>query len=325
MLTLLFPPPTRLLATAAALLLSLAPARAADYLFSYFTNNGEDGLHLAWSTDGYTWAALNGGKSFLAPKVGKEKLMRDPCLLLGPDGTFRMVWTDSWSDKSIGYASSKDLLTWSEQTAVPVMATEPTARNCWAPEVDYDAKQGDYVIFWATTITGKFPETATPEDQAHESGYNHRIYRTTTRDFATFTPTQLFYEPGFNVIDATMLAANDRFWLIVKDETITPVPKKNLRLASSDSPEGPFTNLSAPFSPAGVWAEGPTALKVGDDYVVYYDMYRDHKYGAVRSRDLKAWEDVSARLHFPAGMRHGTALAVPHAVVEKLQALPGKS
>ena len=311
-------PATRFLVSAAAILLGLAPMRAADYVFSYFTGNGEDGLHLAWSADGYTWTALNGGKSLLVPKVGKEKLMRDPCVLLGPDGIFRMVWTDSWSDKTIGYASSKDLITWSEQTAVPVMASEPNARNCWAPEVDYDAKSGRYVIFWATTITGKFPETATPQDAAHENGYNHRIYCTTTKDFVTFTPTRLFFEPGFNVIDATMLAADGRYYLIVKDETVSPVPKKNLRYASSDSLEGPFNGLSAPFSPAGVWVEGPTALKVGEDYVVYYDMYRDHKFGAVRSRDLKSWEDVSAQFHYPEGMRHGTAFAVPHAVVEKL-------
>ena len=32
------------------------------YLFSYFTRNGEDGLHLAYSPDsGTTWLALNGG------------------------------------------------------------------------------------------------------------------------------------------------------------------------------------------------------------------------------------------------------------------------
>lgn len=35
------------------------------YLFSYFINNGEDGLHLAWSTDGLNWNALNGGKSYI--------------------------------------------------------------------------------------------------------------------------------------------------------------------------------------------------------------------------------------------------------------------
>src|SRR5690606_463745 len=46
------------------------------YLFSYFTGNGEDGLHLAWSADGLTWTTLRSGASFLAPEVG-SKLMRD--------------------------------------------------------------------------------------------------------------------------------------------------------------------------------------------------------------------------------------------------------
>src|ERR1700710_914243 len=96
------------------------------YLYSYFVGNGEDGLHLATSDDGLKWTALRGGASFLQPVVGENKLMRDPCLLLGSDGVFRMVWTTSWSGITIGYASSKDLINWSEQRALPVMANEPT-------------------------------------------------------------------------------------------------------------------------------------------------------------------------------------------------------
>ncbi|MGA2233518.1 MAG: glycosyl hydrolase, partial [Tepidisphaeraceae bacterium] len=98
---------------------------SAGYVFTYFLNNGEDGLHLAISTDGLHWQAVGNGQSFLKPTVGKEKLMRDPCVLLGPDGVYRMVWTDSWTDRTIGYASSTDLSHWSAETAVPVMASEP--------------------------------------------------------------------------------------------------------------------------------------------------------------------------------------------------------
>ena len=58
-------------------------------------------------------------------------------------------------------------------------------------------------------------------------------------------------------------------YLIVKDETLKPV-KKNLRIAVGDSPEGPFGPASAPFTPS--WAEGPTAIRIGDDYVVYFDL-----------------------------------------------------
>src|SRR5215217_3259988 len=131
------------------------------YLFSSFRSNGEDGLHLAWSADGLKWRALKGDKSFVAPRVGSEKLMRDPCVLRGPDGAFHMVWTTGWKGRDIGYASSKDLITWSEQRAIPVMEKEPTARNCWAPEVVYDPATKQFLIFWATTIPGKFPDTET--------------------------------------------------------------------------------------------------------------------------------------------------------------------
>lgn len=152
------------------------PVPETAYLFSYFIGNGEDGLHLAWSGDGLKWEALNGGRSFLKPEVGESKLMRDPCLLRGPDGTFHMVWTTSWNGKTIGYANSKDLIAWSPQQAIPVMAHETNALNCWAPEVVWDDKRQHFLIFWATTIPGRFPET----DGKGDDKYNHRMYCTTS-------------------------------------------------------------------------------------------------------------------------------------------------
>lgn len=71
-------------------------------------------MHLAYSEDGYYWQALKKDTSFLTPEVGKDKLMRDPCIIKGGDGLYHMVWTVSWTDKGIGYASSKDLIYWSK-------------------------------------------------------------------------------------------------------------------------------------------------------------------------------------------------------------------
>jgi hypothetical protein len=99
------------------------------YVFSYFMGNGEDGLHLAYSTNGLKWEALKDNKSFLTPAVGVDKLMRDPCIIAGPDGKFHMVWTVSWNENGIGYASSKDLINWSEQLYIPVMEHEPTQKT----------------------------------------------------------------------------------------------------------------------------------------------------------------------------------------------------
>ncbi|MFT3870291.1 MAG: glycoside hydrolase family 43 protein [Nibricoccus sp.] len=306
------------IAFAFSLRLIAAEPSATAYLFAYFVKNGEDGLHLAAGADGYTYEALNDGKSYLTPRVGESKLMRDPCLLRGPDGTFHLVWTTAWEGKTIGYASSKDLINWSEQKALPVMVDEPGTRNCWAPEIAYDEDKKHFLIFWSTTVTGKFPETQIAEDK----GYNHRVYATTTKDFVTFTPTRLFYEPGFNVIDATLLKDNQRFHLIVKDETRVPV-KKHLRIASSDKIDGPYTDLSAPFTRD--WVEGPTAIKVGDNFVVFYDCYRDKHYGAVRTKDFKTWEDVTDKIKIPAGVRHGTIIEVPATLIATLRSpIPAK-
>ena len=79
-------------------------------LFASFRGNGEDGLHLAYSPDGYQWTALNNDQSYLKPTVSKDKLMRDPCIIRGKDGRFHMVWTTSWHERGIGYASSADLV-----------------------------------------------------------------------------------------------------------------------------------------------------------------------------------------------------------------------
>lgn len=300
--------------SAATATAAMVPATvpATCYLFAYFVGNGEDGLHLAWSRDAYHWQVLNGGQSYLKPSLGAEPtLMRDPCLLLGPDHTFRLVWTTSWQRHDIGYAESKDLLHWSAQQALPVMAREAGARNCWAPEVVWDVARQHYLIFWSTTILGRFPTT----DGTGDADYNHRIYATTTPDFKSFTPTRLFFDAGFNVIDATLLQANNRTYLIVKDETLKPV-QKNLRLATGPSPEGPFTDLTPPFTRS--WVEGPTALRVGENYIIYYDCYTEGHYGAVSSPDLKHWTDITAQLAFPAGARHGTVLQVPGSIVAQL-------
>ncbi len=283
------------------------------FLFSYFTKNGEDGLHLAWSTDGLLWKPLKRGEPFLTPKVGKSKLMRDPCVTRAPDGRFHMVWTDSWNSRTIGYASSKDLIHWSEQKELAVMSHEPTAKNCWVPEIIHDREQDCFVIFWASTIPGRFPDTD-PGGKEND----HRIYATTTKDFETFSPTRLFFDPGFNCIDSTLIMTGGRAVMFFKDETKFPKPVKNLRIATASSLSGPYQVEEQPVNPPGSWVEGPSALKIGDRMILYFDAYTKHHYAALISGDLKQWEDVTPSLAMPAGIRHGTAFPVPAGILHEL-------
>jgi beta-xylosidase len=285
-------------------------------LFSFFREpNGQSGLQLATSRDGLKWTELKApnGKSFIEPQVG-GKLMRDPSLGLGPDGTFHLVWTTSWARPPVfGHASSKDLITWSEQKAVPVMEDNPECKNVWAPELFYDQSKSQWLIFWASTIPGKFPETEKSGDN------NHRIYYVTTKDFETFSKTKLFYDGGFNVIDACLLPANGKFYLVVKDETKNPV-KKDLHLAIGETPEGPFSKAGPKFTTD--WVEGPSAIEWNGAYYVYFDHYSNPKYyGAMKSADLEHWQDISSQISLPKGIRHGTALKVPESIALKVQNL----
>ena len=195
---------TILLALAVA---QAAPRGAGPWVFSYFLDNGQDGLHLAYSRDGLAWTPLAAGGPVLAPAVG-GKLMRDPCILPGPDGAYHAVWTTGWYEQGIGIAHSKDPITWSDAAFLPVMVHERKAVNAWAPEIVYDEETSQYLIFWSTTIPGRFPATDESGSVNKEGvALNHRIYRTMTRDFKEYSRAELFFDPGFNVIDATMRPA----------------------------------------------------------------------------------------------------------------------
>src|SRR5690606_8961367 len=288
--------------------LSLPVAKAQDdevYMFSYFKQNGEDGLHLAYSKDGYRFTALNNDSSFLKPQAGKDKLMRDPCIIRGTDGLFHMVWTVSWNDKGIGYAASPDLQHWSGQRYLPVMQPDTGALNCWAPEITYDPKKEQYMIYWASTVPGRFPAT----DSSGDENYNHRIYYTTTKDFTAFSPSKILYNKGLNVIDATVQHDGKNYIMFLKDETKRTVPYKNIRIALGNKIHSGYSAPSKPNT-GNYRAEGPTAVKIKGQWFVYFDKYTQHRYGAVVSSDLEHWKDISPEISFPEGARHGTVFVI---------------
>jgi len=297
----------------AMFLLGCQDPEGSIYLFSYFKDNGQDGLHLAFSRDGYHWNVLKNDRPFLSPQVSKDKLMRDPCITIGPDHQFHMVWTVSWNEKGIGYASSEDLINWSDQHYIPVMEHEPGALNCWAPEIIYDKGLDVYMIYWATTIPGRFAQGDTTGD----AQYNHRIYYTVTKDFKTFSETKLLYDQGFNVIDATIQKKDGKYFMFLKDETKSPA-RKHIRIAVSDSLTGGYKLMSNPITPD--WVEGPTVTKADDYWIVFYDEYTRHHMGAVRSKDMQNWEIITDSVSFPEGARHGTVFKVREKVLDKLLA-----
>lgn len=277
------------------------------YMFSTFREPADKGLFLAYSYDGYTWNDLGG--PWLAPEVGQQKVMRDPSVVKGPDGIFHMVWTSSWrGDLGFGYASSKDLVNWSEQEFIPVMAYDTSTVNVWAPELFYDDEKDEYIIIWASTIPFKF------EKGIEEERNNHRMYYTITKDFKTFSDTKLYLDPGFSVIDCVIVKrGKDDYVLVLKDNTR---PERNLKVAFGKTPLGPWENISEPFTDN--FTEGPTVLNLGNEWLIYYDAYREKTYSTQKTTDFITFEDISDEVSFPEGHKHGTVFKADEKVLNNL-------
>ena len=277
------------------------------YIFTSFHEPANEGLRLLYSLDGYKWTDLN--RIYLKPEIGNNKIMRDPSMVQGPDGVFHLVWTCGWKgERGFGYASSTDLIHWSDQKFVPVLEDEPTTVNVWAPEIFYDDVARNYIIVWASTIPFRFAKGIEEEEN------NHRLYSTTTTDFKSFTPAKLFLEPGFSVIDAVIVKRKkEDFVLVLKDNTR---PQRNIEVAFSNKAEGPYTKISAPFT--GKLTEGPSVLKTGKDWLIYYDAYGEKRYSAQKTKDFKTFVNVSTEVSVPEGHKHGTIVPVKRKIIKKL-------
>lgn len=312
---------------AAALLLLTAsplpaesPAPSSDndaVLYSFFRHE-KDGLYLAYCEKPLSFTELKSrNKTFFKPSKG---IMRDPFIIRDPKqpDTYHMIWTTGWKEQTIGVAHSKDLIHWTGETYLGVMQSIPECINCWAPEMIYDHQRNEWLIVWASTITGRFTET---EKENHHKGRfrnNNRLYCTTTKDFKSFSEPKLYYDPGYNVIDACIRANPDEggFVMVVKDVTWNPI-QKNLLTVKAKNLYGPWTASGEKFS-GKEWAEGPSFLQFGKDWYIYWDKYMDKKIGASKTRDFVQYDDLSQQLDMPKGVRHGTIFRASRKVAKGL-------
>jgi hypothetical protein len=346
------------------LLVCVCSAGAADDLFllSYFKGNGETGVFLAGSEDGLTFRDLSDGRAvFTPPAWAGQNLTRDPSIAFR-DGLFHMVWTSSWVGTCFGAATSPDLKKWSEPARAEPFRNWPGSdqpQNTWAPEVHWDPMQKDYVILWSSATAGadgdgghnsggleKDPNRKVKPDLRH-----HRTFISRSTDFRSFTDAQVFFSPGLSEIDACMAfddrgnadPTDDRWVLAVKDEQMQELGGKNIRLTAAPAdlinPFPPrFRSLANPDKPwtdpvvgpgssvqPNQWVEGPTLLKVGTEWWLYFDRFRmgTNRFGLATSKDFIHWTDRTEEVKMPPEAHHGTIFRAPRAVV--LTAFPGGS
>lgn len=310
------------------------PAKAAlkGYMFSYFTGEGTaDGEQvynaLSKGNDPLHWRELNDGKPVLTSALG-EKGLRDPFIIRSPEGDkFYQIATDlriygngDWDaaqrtgSKSIMIWESTDLVHWTNQRLVKI--SPDSAGNTWAPEAFYDAKRGEYVVFWASKLY----------DNAEHSGdtYNRMMYAT-TRDFYTFSEPKVWIDRGYSVIDSTMIQHDGTYYRLSKDErnnTSSTPNSKFIFEEKSDSILGSWDPVAEGIGKGAMSAaEGPLVFKSNteDKWYAFLDEFGGRGYIPFETTDLASGKwTPSTGYDLPARPRHGTVLPVTQAEYDRL-------
>ena len=286
------------------------------FLFPYFKDNGQSGVFLSYSTDGTHFSAVNSGKAIFTPPSSwtGQTLTRDPSIVYH-DGVFSMVWTTNWTGTVFGFAQSTDLKNWTNvQQITPFSGTQP--QNVWAPEIVWNPVADSYRIAFSSAMTA-----------ANYSADNMRMYSITSTDLKTFTTTTsatTFFNPGYSVIDGQMLYDTDNSrWIMVYKNEVSGRKNLNLVYNSSADMTGPWTQDSHnPITGTGKVgylaqaAEGPTLLKDGDRWLLYWDAYTSGRYCMASSTDLATWTDLTYQMTNPVTTpRHGTIFFAPKSAV----------
>jgi hypothetical protein len=284
------------MAATGALTLGAGSAHAADsaYAMAYFTESpngtGDDyGLHLAVSTDGLEWTPLNQNNPVATPTAGALGL-RDPFILRKQDGTFVVLATDlkgtDWSYVSqyIHVWDSADLRTF---TGYRRLKLHDLQTHAWAPEAFWDGGRGQYAVIYSAV---------------NDSGHNV-IMVNYTSDFVTASAPQVFFNPGYDVIDGDMaVGVNGVNYLYFKKD------QQLVGARSSSLNPGSFTVFSTPVAHGGT--EAPTLVKslTSSTWYLWGDTYTPNGvFYAWQSGDLSAgtWTAVDQRRYTqPVNSKH---------------------
>ncbi|WP_112264302.1 family 43 glycosylhydrolase [Lentzea terrae] len=316
----------------------------AGYSFFYFTGEGSpngEQIYAAASkgNNPLDWTELNNGQPILKSSLG-ELGVRDPFILRSPEGDkFFLLATDlkinggnGWDaaqrtgSRSIMVWESTDLAHWSRQRSVEV--SPPTAGNTWAPEAFWDTKRGTYVVYWASKLYAE-------NDPDHKGDSYNRMMYATTRDFVTFSAPKVWIDPGYSVIDSTIIEDKGTYYRYTKDErnntSTTPCSKFITAEKSTDvlNPKYDFVaeciGKATPTSPGLSAGEGPTGFKSNTEnkWYLFIDEFGGRGYVPFETTDLASGKwTMSTGARLPASPRHGTVLPVTQAELSRLTAPP---
>lgn len=197
-----------LVAVAATVVVGATPAAAANnaYVMAYFTESPQMtganyGLHLAVSQDGLNWTPLNGNNPVVTPTAGTLGL-RDPYVFRKQDGTFVVLATDlNGTDfgQNNQYLHVWDSTNLTSFTGYRRIRMHTLNTHTWAPTAFWDAARGQYGIVYS----------ANNGSDVFLVNY--------TADFRTVSGPQVFFSPGYGVLDGDIVVDGGTTYLYYKN------------------------------------------------------------------------------------------------------------
>lgn len=262
------------------------------YIMSYFLDS-DQAMRIAAGDHLLCFEDINGGKPILDLSA-TGKIIRDPYILKDSLGIYHLFFTDNWYSNTLGYSTSEDLLHWNEPQHLKVMGESNDVCNCWAPELCYDRKRESWMLFWSTSFYSLNTDKR----------ISNRIWYCHTKDFKTYTPAKKLFDPGYQVIDASIRYFDGYYYMAFKDERghNSDPHFSAIRTARSKDAAGPYTDVSPLLTQYRT--EGPLLIEEDGWMYLFYDSFGDASYRGMRTRDFIKWEDVSSQMQFPKDCKH---------------------
>src|SRR5258705_8032946 len=91
-------------------------------------------------------------------------------------------------------------------------------------------------------------------------------------------------------------------------------PERDNKVAFAKTPLGPWENISKAFTDG--FTEGPSVVKVKDEWLIYYDSYRKKIYEASSTKDFVHFNNITTKVKVPEGHKHGTIVPVKRKTIK---------
>ena len=291
------------------------------YLMVYFSDS-DHSLHMALSSDGYVFTALNNDKPVIDGKgIALQKGIRDPHIMRGPDNVFYMTMTDlhisarragfrqtewerprnlyGWgNNRALVFMKSDDLVNWTHANVeIDKLFPEFSEIGCaWAPQTIWDEKKNLPMVYFSI----RFKNEPT-----------RLYYAYADKEFTTLvtTPKLLFkYPKDITCIDADITKVDGKYHMFYVPHDGT----SGIKQAVSDQINSGYVYDPNWYDSEIVKCEAPNVWKrIGENkWVLMYDIYglKPPNFGFRETSDFNNFIDFG---RFNEGLMKSTNFIAP--------------